>query len=142
MRELPKPVFWKPAADAGMGAETAPVCASCRRLDRRFPALLRGFAALALAGTAAVTMHAHAQDVERGRQLYENHCRACHTSEVHGREKRIAFSVSDLRDIVDRWQRNQQLNWGAQEIEDVVQYLGTTQYFFIGRIREAQPGVH
>jgi mono/diheme cytochrome c family protein len=81
----------------------------------------------------AVTVDAHAQDVERGRQLYENHCQVCHTAQVHGRKNRTAFSVADLRDIVDRWQRNQKLGWNREDIEDVVHYLGTTRYFFTSR---------
>jgi len=143
MREVAKPVSAQRAADAALAANP-PVervrSASRRRSARRFPRRLRLLAALAFAGTAALAIDAHAQGIERGRQLYENHCRACHTAEVHGRDKRIALGVSDLRAIVDRWQRNQKLNWGAQEIEDVVQYLGTTQYFFIGH-GGAQTGV-
>jgi mono/diheme cytochrome c family protein len=93
--------------------------------------LTRLFAAFAVAGTMAVPIDAHAQNIERGRQLYENHCQTCHTAQVHGRKNRMAFSIGDLREIVDRWQRNQKLNWNREEIEDVVQYLGTTRYFFV-----------
>ena len=38
--------------------------------------------------------------------------------------------VDDLRDIVNRWQSNQGLRWRDDEIEDVVQYLARTRYFF------------
>jgi len=96
--------------------------------------LTRVLAALTFAGTMVVPIEAHAQNVERGRQLYENHCQTCHTPQVHGRKNRMAFSIGDLREIVDRWQRNQKLNWSREEIEDVVQYLGTTRYHFISRI--------
>jgi mono/diheme cytochrome c family protein len=98
-------------------------------------------AALAFAAAVAVSVDVHAQNVERGRQLYENHCQACHTAQIHGRKNRIAFNVSDLREIVDRWQRNQKLNWGRDEIEDVVQYLGTTRYFFVSRAEQMSPVV-
>jgi mono/diheme cytochrome c family protein len=96
--------------------------------------LLRLVAALAFAGTFAIAIDAHAQNVERGRQLYENHCQTCHTPQVHGRKNRMALGVGDLREIVDRWQRNQKLGWNREDIEDVVQYLGTTRYFFTSRL--------
>jgi mono/diheme cytochrome c family protein len=94
------------------------------------PASFRLASAAAFAASFAVAIDARAQDVERGRQLYENHCQTCHTVQVHGRKNRMALSVGDLREIVDRWQRNQKLGWNREDIEDVVQYLGTTRYFF------------
>ena len=92
--------------------------------------LIRLLGAVACVGTAAVGIDAHAQNVERGRLLYENHCQVCHTAEVHGRKNRIVLSRDDLRDIVDRWQKNQKLGWSAEDIRDVVQYLATTRYRF------------
>lgn len=96
--------------------------------------LTRLLVASCFAGALLVSVNVHAQNVERGRQLYENHCQTCHTAQVHGRKNRMAFSIGDLRDIVDRWQRNQKLNWSREEIEDVVQYLGTTRYFFVSQV--------
>ena len=92
--------------------------------------LLRLFGAVACIGMVAVSIDAHAQNVERGRLLYENHCQVCHTAEVHGRKNRIVLNRDDLRAIVDRWQKNQKLNWNAEDIRDVVQYLATTRYRF------------
>lgn len=92
--------------------------------------LLRLASAVAFVGTAAVTLDAHAQNLERGRELYENHCQKCHTAKVHARKNQAALSVDDLRDIVNRWQSNQGLRWRDDEIEDVVQYLARTRYFF------------
>jgi mono/diheme cytochrome c family protein len=94
------------------------------------PTSLRLVSALAFAATFAVAVDAHAQNIERGRELYENHCQTCHTVQVHGRKNRMALSASDLREIVERWQRNQKLGWNREDVEDVVQYLGTTRYFF------------
>ncbi len=88
-----------------------------------------GFA-LSFLSTAALTFDVHAQNVERGRTLYENHCQVCHTVEVHGRKGRMAIGIAELRDIVQRWQTNQKLRWTPDEIEDVVQFLSTTRYFF------------
>ena len=92
--------------------------------------LARFLGTIAFVGMGAVSIDAHAQNVERGRLLYENHCQVCHTAEVHGRKNRIALSRDDLRDIVDRWQKHQKLGWSAEDIRDVVQYLATTRYRF------------
>jgi mono/diheme cytochrome c family protein len=96
--------------------------------------LVRVACAAAFLGTAAVTVDAHAQSIERGRQLYENHCQVCHTAQIHGRKDRMAFSAGDLREIVERWQNNQGLRWTAEEIEDVVQFLDTTRYHFTSEV--------
>jgi mono/diheme cytochrome c family protein len=98
-----------------------------------FDFLLRLLSALAFLGAAAVSLDASAQNVERGRELYENHCRVCHTEQVHGRRNRAALSVGDLREIVDQWQSNQGLRWTREEIDDVVLYLANTRYFFLTR---------
>jgi len=92
--------------------------------------LLRIGFALSFLSTLALTLDVYAQNVERGRMLYENHCQVCHTIDVHGRTGRIAIGIAELRAIVQRWQANQKLDWSADEIEDVVQFLSTTRYFF------------
>jgi len=102
-------------------------------------ALMRVTCAAAFIGTAAVTVDAHAQNVERGRQLYENHCQVCHTAQIHGRKNRMAFSAGDLREIVERWQQNQGLRWSREEIEDVVQFLGATRYHFTSELGAPPP---
>ena len=69
-----------------------------------------------------------AADLERGRALYENHCRVCHTSKVHRREPRLAADGAELRAIVERWQAEQNLRWSREDIDDVVYFLRETQY--------------
>jgi len=98
-----------------------------------FDSLLRVVSILAFLGAAAVSLDANAQSIERGRQLYENHCRTCHTDQVHGRKNRAALSIGDLREIVDQWQSNQGLRWTQEEIDDVVLFLANTRYFFTTR---------
>jgi mono/diheme cytochrome c family protein len=94
---------------------------------------LRYIGLLALLASVAVSWDAVAQDSERGRRLYENHCRGCHTEQVHGRRNRSALSVAELRAIVDQWQRNQKLRWSREDIDDVVHYLGSTRYFLLSQ---------
>jgi mono/diheme cytochrome c family protein len=67
-------------------------------------------------------------DAGRGRALYENHCQVCHTSKVHSRADRLPMNPAELRDIVDRWQREEKLRWSEQDIADVVDYLNRSRY--------------
>ena len=80
--------------------------------------------------SAAGAVAADVPDLARGRALYENHCQVCHTEKVHARPRRTAFSMAALRAIVDTWQREENLRWSAQDIDDVVFYLGATRYKF------------
>jgi mono/diheme cytochrome c family protein len=110
-------------------------------MDRRdvVDALIRLTCAAAFIGTAAVTVDAHAQSIERGRQLYENHCQVCHTAQIHGRKNRTVFSAGELREIVERWQQHQGLRWSREEIEDVVRFLGATRYRFTSELGAPLP---
>ena len=83
---------------------------------------------LMLACLVTTAVHAQVADVSRGRALYENHCQVCHTSKVHARPNRIVLTRSDITAVVERWQAQQKLSWGKQEVEDVVEYLSRTQY--------------
>ncbi|HUO44682.1 MAG TPA: hypothetical protein VMT94_07210 [Burkholderiales bacterium] len=77
---------------------------------------------------AAGNVFAAPADPERGRALYENHCQFCHSIKVHSRKQRWPQNLDDLRAIVDLWQRQQNLNWSKEDIDDVVYFLNTTQY--------------
>ncbi len=66
----------------------------------------------------------------RGRQLYENHCIACHDSVVHVRNARKAKNLAALRGWVVRWSGELELKWGDSEVTDVVMYLNEQFYHF------------
>lgn len=92
---------------------------------------LRLIARLLTAGMAAAPAVAMAQDIPdagRGRALYENHCQVCHTSRVHSRANRLPVGKNELRDIVERWQREERLRWSEQDVTDVVEFLNRTRY--------------
>lgn len=91
----------------------------------RVRVLVRGGVLLAAMALAAPVPGA---DSGRGRALYENHCIACHSSQVHRREPRLAADTAQLQAIVDRWQAEQNLRWSREDIQDVVDYLKVTQY--------------
>ena len=49
---------------------------------------------------------------------------------VHEREQRLPENLGELQRKVERWQQNQGLHWGREEIADVVDYLNASQYRF------------
>ncbi|MDH3286911.1 MAG: cytochrome c [Betaproteobacteria bacterium] len=87
-----------------------------------------GVLALVFGVAASLVSGAHVPDVERGRALYENHCVVCHTPKVHSRPNRIPLNVSELRQIVTNWAKQENLRWSEEDIADVVWYLNETKY--------------
>ena len=71
---------------------------------------------------------ARAADAERGRLLYENHCKVCHTSVVHVRENRKAATREEIQTWIRRWQKELGLQWGTVEVDDVTEYLDNRYY--------------
>src|SRR5208283_4110102 len=67
-------------------------------------------------------------DIERGKLLYENHCQFCHSIKIHSRKNRWPKNLDELRGIVDLRQRQTNLHWSKEDIDDVVDFLNTTQY--------------
>lgn len=77
-----------------------------------------------------VVAAAQVPNLERGRALYENHCRVCHTSKVHHRTPRLPLTRGQLREIVKTWAAAENLRWSSEDIEDVVFFLNMTVYHF------------
>ena len=84
-------------------------------------------AASALA-LAAWSPRLPAQDLERGRLLYETHCATCHTERLHARAKSKIRGLADLRDEVARWAPQTKRRFTLDEREDVVQHLNRKHY--------------
>ena len=49
--------------------------------------------------------YARAAEAERGRLLYETHCKVCHTSVVHIREERKATTREEIQTWIRRWRK-------------------------------------
>jgi mono/diheme cytochrome c family protein len=90
--------------------------------------ILRTVLGIAVMATIALAQGAEVPSLERGRALYENHCRVCHTQQVHERPNRLPLDLADLRLIVDNWQKQEGLRWSNQDVEDVVWFLNQTRY--------------
>lgn len=86
--------------------------------------------AMALAFAMLIASSSYSADADRGRALYENHCEYCHTSKIHARPNRLPLTKNELRLIIDNWQRQENLPWTSEEVEDVVEYLNVTRYHF------------
>jgi hypothetical protein len=78
--------------------------------------------ALALAPTA--------QAESRGELLYATHCLACHTSQMHWRDKKQATDWNSLKAQVRQWQAVAVLGWSEDDILGVTRYLNEGFYGF------------
>jgi mono/diheme cytochrome c family protein len=85
-----------------------------------------------VAGCAAgvSTTASDARDLERGRALYENNCRTCHTAKVHRRVPQLPANEDELRRIVLTWVRFEGMKWSSEDVDDVVYYVNRTYYQF------------
>ena len=68
--------------------------------------------------------------MSQGELLYTTHCVACHTTEIHWRDKKLAKDWRTLIAQVRRWQENSKLNWGEEEIVAVAHYLNGSFYHY------------
>ena len=66
----------------------------------------------------------------RGELLYLNHCRECHESNIHIREKHHASNINEIRAEVYRWATQLELKWSPRDIEDVVNHLNNRYYHY------------
>ncbi len=88
---------------------------------------------LAVGILCAASSGAQAQaggDPARGRLLYEMHCVACHSTQIHWRDQKLVTDWVTLGAQVRRWQENAGLRWSASDVDDVVRYLNSTIYRF------------
>ena len=66
----------------------------------------------------------------RGELLYSTFCVACHTTQMHWRDKRIAVDLPSLKEQVRRWHTNAGQKWSEADIDEVVQHLNRIYYKF------------
>ena len=64
----------------------------------------------------------------RGELLYETHCIACHTTQMHWRDQRVALDWKSLQRQVRRWQEAAALAWTEADIRAVTGFLNDTIY--------------
>jgi mono/diheme cytochrome c family protein len=79
----------------------------------------------------AFPLLAAAQDLQRGRLLYQTHCGGCHYERTH--DERVRPAVRDLdglRDMVAKWAPQTKRSYTLDELDDIVQYLNEAHYRF------------
>jgi mono/diheme cytochrome c family protein len=69
-------------------------------------------------------------DTSRGELLYSTHCIACHSAQIHWRDKKIATNWVTLKEEVGRWQKTAGLGWREEDVTAVARYLNTLYYRF------------
>jgi mono/diheme cytochrome c family protein len=101
----------------------------------RSPHLIAAAIALALSPARSAfseqsisAIYTAAADLAHGRALYETTCQACHSANLHWRDKQTADSWPALLREVTKWQRNAGQSWGVAEINDVAAYLNDRFY--------------
>lgn len=83
-------------------------------------------AALPLAWPGGV----QAQNAERGRQLYENHCLECHYERIHARDpaRSLVRSYAGLQAEVARRAELTRQRFSVADVDDVAAYLNRSHY--------------
>lgn len=71
---------------------------------------------------------AAAQAQSRGELLYTTHCVACHTTQMHWRDKKLATDWPSLKGQVQRWQARANLQWNDDDVTEVARFLNDTIY--------------
>lgn len=84
---------------------------------------------MALAGLL-LTSDAIADDVSHGKQLHDQHCVACHGSEVYTREDRRISSIDALGEQVRRCEFNLELQWFDDDVQAVIEHMNSSFYQF------------
>ena len=88
------------------------------------------FAACLSAASLSVAQPRPAASPSRGELLYATHCIACHTTQIHWRQQKLATDWASLEAQVRRWAGNTGLGWSNEEIADVARYLNSVHYRF------------
>jgi mono/diheme cytochrome c family protein len=64
----------------------------------------------------------------RGQALYATHCIACHNTQVHWRDAKLAGDWPSLKAQVSRWQAMAALGWSEADVVEVARYLNDSFY--------------
>lgn len=101
----------------------------------------RTVVSIGVALLAALCLGARAAAPSRGELLYTTHCIACHSTQMHWRDQRLATDLDSLKQQVRLWQGRAMLSWTEDDIDEVTRYLNQRIYRF-GRTVGAGASVH
>jgi mono/diheme cytochrome c family protein len=86
--------------------------------------------ACALSGANAAAQSTVPRDPQRGELLYSTHCIACHTAQLHWRDRKLATDWASLKREVRRFQDLSALGWNDDDVTVVTRYLNRLYYNF------------
>jgi mono/diheme cytochrome c family protein len=66
----------------------------------------------------------------RAQLLYDTHCIACHSAQMHWRDKKLATDWPSLKALVRSWQATAGQFWSEADIVEVARYLNEAYYRF------------
>ena len=89
---------------------------------------MRAITSASLAAALLLAGAAQAQDIERGRLLYETHCATCHTERLHTRENSIIRSYGALRAEVGKRAGMTNRRFTPEELEEIIEFLDRSHY--------------
>lgn len=69
-------------------------------------------------------------DATRGELLYSLRCIACHTTQIHWRDKQLVTDPASLQSEVNRWQEFMGLGWTESDVAEVARYLNALHYHY------------
>jgi mono/diheme cytochrome c family protein len=85
---------------------------------------------LALAWSSVAAQMPPSPTPTRAQLLYDTHCIACHSAQMHWRDKKLATDWPSLKALVRRWQATAGQHWSEAEIVEVARYLNQAYYRF------------
>lgn len=83
-----------------------------------------------LAGSSAMAQGPAKALESRAVLLYSTHCVACHTTQVHWRDRKLAKDWPGLLAEVRRWQTNAGQRWNDEDIATVARHLNGLYYHY------------
>jgi cytochrome c1 len=84
----------------------------------------------ALFADLAVAGEQRTYDTGRGELLYSTHCIACHSTQVHWRDKKLVTDWSRLLSEVRHWEGFSRLEWTEDDVAAVARHLNAMYYHF------------
>lgn len=72
----------------------------------------------------------------RGEMLYSTHCLACHTEQMHWRDRGLVTDMNSLAAQVKRWETISRAGWNEDDIAAVSRYLNDMYYHFPDKRQE------
>lgn len=80
--------------------------------------------------TLSFAASARAANIENGNDLHFEHCTGCHDAGVYTRENRNVRNLAQLGKQVRFCKDTIGVTWFDDEVDDVVEYLNATYYYF------------